>query len=240
MYYTKYVYRLSVGDFYEFLAEYGKGLEILSENESSVEFATYEPVQGLKPLDLLKVEVLPPEKSFRPLRVKNFMILPSWIKPVVIRQGAAFGTGLHATTRLCLMLIEEFLQEDWSVLDVGSGTGILAIASKKLGAGKVVAIDVDPQAVEECKHNSQENCASIECLLAKPEDIGEEFDLLVANLELDIFRREIKHLKRLFKRVAIFSGLYRKEDLREFLKLLEAKPAKIKRLEGWYGVVIRR
>ncbi|MCS7278302.1 MAG: hypothetical protein NZ531_05620, partial [Aquificaceae bacterium] len=82
--------------------------------------------------------------------------------------------------------------------------------------------------------------ASIECLLAKPEDIGEEFDLLVANLELDIFRREIKHLKRLFKRVAIFSGLYRKEDLREFLKLLEAKPAKIKRLEGWYGVVIRR
>ncbi|MFN4013113.1 MAG: 50S ribosomal protein L11 methyltransferase [Aquificaceae bacterium] len=240
MRYKKYIYKLPQEDFYQFLLDYGKGVEVLSEGESFVEFALYEPVEGYKPLEVLDVDIIPPQKAFRPVKVKDIMVLPSWIKPVVIRQGVAFGTGLHPTTKLCLYLMQEFLKEGWSVLDVGTGTGILAIVSKRLGASRALAIDIDPQAVEECKHNSKENCVDVECLQAEPKHIKESFDLLVANLELNIFKRELKYLKGLFKRVAIFSGIYGREELREFLDLLGFKPVKIKRLENWYGVVVKR
>ncbi|MCS7170779.1 MAG: 50S ribosomal protein L11 methyltransferase [Aquificaceae bacterium] len=239
MRYKKHIYRLSREDFYQFLLQHQRGLELLSEGESFVEFALYEPIDDLEPLEVLTVEVLPPERAFRPIRVKNLMVLPPWLKPLVIRPGSAFGTGLHATTRLCLYMLQDFLKRGWSVLDVGTGTGILAIASKKLGAGRVLAIDVDPLAVEECMHNSKENHARVECLLAEPKDIGESFDLLLANLELEVFRRELLHLKRLFKKVAIFSGIYGRQELDEFLELLGQKPAKIKRLENWHCVVVK-
>lgn len=238
--YKKFVYRLSPEEFYDFLAGYGKGVEVLSEGESSVEFALYEPCEGFEPLEVLEVEIVPPERSFRAKRIGNIMVLPAWLKPVVIRQGVAFGTGLHATTRLCLQMLQKFLQPGWSVLDVGAGTGILAIASKRLGAGRVLAIDIDPLAVEECVHNARENCLEVHCERARPEDVKEEFDLLVANLELEIFRGELVHIERLFKRVGIFSGLYGEDELQSFLEIIQLKPAKIKRLEDWYCVVVRK
>lgn len=237
--YRKYVYRMRPEEFYEFLVDYAKGVEVLSEGESFVEFALYEPLEGVEPLAVFDVQVVQPERVFRARKIKRIMVLPSWIKPVVIRQGVAFGTGLHATTRLCLEMLQEYLQEGWSLLDVGTGTGILAIAGKKLGAGKVLAIDIDPLAVEECKHNAGENCVQVECMQAKPADITEAFDLVVANLELEIFKREIEHIKRLTKRVGIFSGLFGKEELESFLKLAGLKPDKIKKRENWYSVAIR-
>jgi len=62
----------------------------------------------------------------------------------------------------------------------------------------------------------------------------------VANLELEIFKRELPYLMKLFKKIGVFSGLYGKEDLRAFLNLLGIRPAKIKRSENWYGVVVVR
>ncbi len=239
MLFDKYIYKLSPEEFYDFLTSYGKGVEVLSEGESFVEFALYEPVKGLKPVKVIKVEIIKPENVYRPIRVKNLMVLPSWIKPVVIRQGGAFGTGLHESTRLCLGLLQEELKPGWSVLDVGTGTGILAIASKRLGADRVLAIDIDPVAVEECRHNAEENCVEIECLLGEPKDVRESFDLLVANLELDIFRHLWSKMERLFKHTAIVSGLYGKESVREFLSLCGLKPAKIRSLKNWYGLVLR-
>lgn len=238
MQYKKYVYKLPPEEFYQFLVEQSKGVEILSESESFVEFALYEPLKNLEPVEVLTVEIIPPEKAFRPIKVKNLMVIPSWIKPVVIRQGVAFGTGLHPTTRLCLFLLYEVLKEGWSLLDVGTGTGILALAGKRLGAGRVLAIDTDPMAVEECRHNSKENCLQVECMQASPKDIKESFDLLVANLELSIFKEELPYLKKLFTKAAIFSGIYGKEELLSFLELLKQKPAKIKRLEGWYALLV--
>ncbi|MDW8095918.1 MAG: 50S ribosomal protein L11 methyltransferase [Aquificaceae bacterium] len=239
MQYLKYVYKLTPEEFYKFLADYQKGVEVLQEGESFIEFAVYEPLQNFKPVDVLKVDVLPPEKAYRPVRIKNLMVVPDWIKPVVIRQGVAFGTGLHPTTKLCLYMLQRFMKGGWSVLDVGTGTGILAIASKRLGAGRVVAIDTDPQAVEECKHNCKENCVEVECINMSPENVAESFDLLVANLELEIFKRLMPVLTGLYKRVAIFSGLYGEEELNQFLTLTPHEPVKIKKLENWYSVVIR-
>lgn len=235
----KYVYSMEPEDFYSFLVEYSRGVEILSEGERYVEFATYEPLQELKPLDVLEVKLIKPERAFRPVRVKDLMILPSWIKPVVIHQASAFGTGLHPTTQICLELLQKYLQPGWSVLDVGTGTGILAIASKRLGAGSVLAIDTDPLAVHECRRNVLENGVEVECLQASPGQINRVYDLVVANLELSIFRGELPFILPLFRSVAIFSGIYGEEELQEFLSLLEKSPAKIKKKDNWYGVVLK-
>ncbi|MFN7065225.1 MAG: 50S ribosomal protein L11 methyltransferase [Aquificaceae bacterium] len=235
----KYIYKLKPEDFYQFLVDHERGVEVLSEGEAFVEFALYEPIKDLEPLMIMEVEVIPPERAFRPIKIRELMLLPSWLKPILVRPGSAFGTGLHPTTRLCLDLIQDFLKGGWSVLDVGTGTGILAIACKRLGAGRVLAIDVDPQAVEECLHNREENGVDIECLRAEPKDIREGFDLLVANLELKIFERELPKLLGLFQKAAIFSGIYGKEELKSFLDLLDKELVRIKKLKSWYAIVVK-
>ena len=97
----------------------------------------------------------------RPVRVGALWVGPPWEEPdrdavaVVIDPGRAFGTGAHPTTRLCLELLERLPRG--SVLDVGCGSGVLAIAAAKLGFGPVVGIDVDPQAVEATRANAAAN-----------------------------------------------------------------------------------
>jgi len=105
------------------------------------------------------------QSQFGPTRIsERLWIVPSWHQPpdepaVVIRldPGIAFGTGTHPTTRLCLAWLEETLPRGASVLDYGCGSGILAIAAAKLGAGAVVGVDIDPQALEAARSNSRLN-----------------------------------------------------------------------------------
>jgi len=86
----------------------------------------------------------------------RFFLVPEWRDDatppgrfrIQINPGMAFGTGVHETTRLCLEALEDFLEPGMTVLDVGTGSGILAEASRLLGAGKVFACDIDPVAVE--------------------------------------------------------------------------------------------
>ena len=79
---------------------------------------------------------------------------------VVIDPGRAFGTGAHPTTRLCLELLQE--QEPESLLDVGCGSGVLAIAAAKLGFAPVIALDNDPEAIEATQANAEANGVSLE------------------------------------------------------------------------------
>ncbi|MGQ9502924.1 MAG: 50S ribosomal protein L11 methyltransferase [Anaerolineae bacterium] len=76
---------------------------------------------------------------------------------IAMDPGMAFGSGLHATTRLCLALLEEHLRPGDTVLDLGSGSGILAIAAARLGATCVLALDIDPEAVRVARENVQRN-----------------------------------------------------------------------------------
>ena len=102
----------------------------------------------------------------KPVRVGGLWVGPPWEKPdpnavaVVIDPGRAFGTGGHATTRLCLELLER--EERGSVLDVGCGSGVLSIAAARLGFAPVLAIDVDPQAVEATQRNAADNGVSVD------------------------------------------------------------------------------
>ncbi|HET7826420.1 MAG TPA: 50S ribosomal protein L11 methyltransferase [Anaeromyxobacter sp.] len=132
------------------------------------------------------------KKHFAPLDVGRVRIRPSWIAEppppgaveVVLDPGMAFGTGSHPTTSLCLAALSQLLAErpGASVLDVGTGSGILAIAAHKLGARDVAANDDDPQAVEVARQNARRNGARVEISTLALDRIGGTFDLVVANI----------------------------------------------------------
>jgi ribosomal protein L11 methyltransferase len=132
------------------------------------------------------------KKDFRPLDVGRVRVRPSWIEvpvpaglvEVVLDPGMAFGTGSHATTSLCLAAVSDVLgaRPGASVLDVGTGSGLLAIAARKLGAGRVAANDNDPVAVDVARDNAARNGAAIELTGAPVEGIAGSFDVVVANI----------------------------------------------------------
>ena len=105
------------------------------------------------------------KKHYQPIKIgKKLVILPAWIKkdfpgrlPIRINPGMAFGTGTHPSTQLCLQLLEEALQPAQSVIDVGCGSGILAIAALKLDAGFVLGVDIDPAAIKSTLENVENN-----------------------------------------------------------------------------------
>jgi ribosomal protein L11 methyltransferase len=108
---------------------------------------------------------------------------PSDAVAVVIEPGRAFGTGAHATTRLCLGLIAELPRS--SLLDVGCGSGVLAVAAARLGFSPVFAIDNDPDAVEAATANARRNAVPVEVALADlHEDDLPDADVAVANVAL--------------------------------------------------------
>jgi ribosomal protein L11 methyltransferase len=126
---------------------------------------------------------------------------------------------------------------------VGCGSGILSIALKLKGANKVVAIDIDPQAVQECKANAKLNHVELEVYRAQPKDINQTFDFMVANLETHIFFQVMQDLVKLFEKRAVLSGIYKKDELREMLKLLGNYPLEVKRRiskKGWFCLVVDR
>jgi ribosomal protein L11 methyltransferase len=106
----------------------------------------------------------------RPVRIGRLWVGPPWEEPdedavsVVIDPGRAFGTGAHATTRLCLELLLD--RASTSVLDLGCGSGVLAVAAAKLGFSPVVALDVDPEAVVAAGGNARRNEVEIEVACA--------------------------------------------------------------------------
>ena len=158
---------------------------------------------------------------FKPLRVcSNIIVCPTWehFEPAagetVLRldPGQAFGTGVHPTTRLCLKAMETLDKDPSSnnflfsrVLDVGTGSGILALAAACFQAGSVLAIDNDPLAVEAAqehvKLNNLETRIRVE--LATPETVNGPFSLILANLTLN----DLVHLVPVFKKLLSPNGV---------------------------------
>ena len=136
--------------------------------------------------------------NFKPLRIgRRLLIVPSWEQAkagpddivLSLDPGMAFGTGGHETTRLCLEQLETVLLNRTSappasVLDLGTGSGILAMAAARLGAGRVWAVDIDPEAVEVARENMAINglAERIECGTAPLETLDGPFDVILANI----------------------------------------------------------
>ena len=126
----------------------------------------------------------------RPIRAGALWVGPPWEEPdagavaIVIDPGRAFGTGGHATTRLCLELLAE--TEHGALLDVGCGSGVLSVAAARLGFAPVVAVDVEPQAVEATLANAAANGVTVDARVADATaDALPDADVAVANISLD-------------------------------------------------------
>lgn len=130
--------------------------------------------------------------NFHPMKFgERLWICPSWLEipepdaiNVMLDPGLAFGTGTHATTALCLEWLESIDLTGKTVIDFGCGSGILAIAAIKLGAAKVVGIDIDPQAITASKENATRNGVADQLELFLPQEQPENLvaDVVVANI----------------------------------------------------------
>jgi ribosomal protein L11 methyltransferase len=139
--------------------------------------------------------------EFVPNRVGAFLVRPSWSKPVagdavaiVLDPGMAFGTGLHPTTQQCLEALSTIPLDGKSVLDVGTGSGILAIAAAKRGASPVVAVDTDAIAVDAARENAARNGVAIPVGEGSAADVPGRFDVVVANIVSPVLQRIAPHL----------------------------------------------
>ncbi len=166
----------------------------------------------------------------------HIVIKPSWKalrrkdkgKVVIhIDPKMSFGTGHHETTRLCLLMLEEYVTPKASVLDFGSGTGVLAIAAVKLGAARAVAVDNDEWTIPNIRENLRKNRVDrrVRALLGSAGAIpGRNYDLIVANVDLPTVLKVHKALIRKLKKggILILSGIL-SSDLLTLYALLAHK-----------------
>lgn len=153
---------------------------------------------------------------FKPLKIGNHLVIrPTW-EPYTAAEGEivldldpgmAFGTGSHATTVMCARYLEKYVKPDDFVIDVGTGTGILAMSAARLGAKEVMAIDCDLQAVrvarENIKNNQLENRIQVihnDLLVG----IGREADVLTANIITDVIIRMLPQARKCLRPGGIF------------------------------------
>jgi len=153
------------------------------------------------------------KKYFKPIRVcKNIVVKPTWERytpasrdiVVEIDPGMAFGTGQHASTRMCMEAVEDIILKDrsvkeWKVLDVGCGTGILGITAAKMGAGDVICVDNDPKATEIAAQNAVINAVDDRLRIWNEDaaQISETRNLIIANLTAKLLLKLHAQLVRL-------------------------------------------
>lgn len=202
---------------------------------------------------------------FKPFRIyDNIVIKPTWeacpedVKKedivIEIDPGAAFGTGSHETTKLCIGQLKKYMKQGCTVLDCGSGSGILSFVCNKLGAGHVTGIDIDNTAVGVSIENREINgipedavfltCGNIleDTSLAKT--IGQNYDIVVANILADVIIPLSGVVPNFMKEDGLFicSGIIdtRKEDVREALTANGFEILDCVSMKDWVSFVSRR
>ena len=171
------------------------------------------------------------EDNFEPVLVNNFVVIraafhqsiPSAQHEIIITPKMSFGTGHHATTFLMIQQMRELDFTRKSVLDFGTGTGILAILAEKLGAAKILAIDNDEWSITNASENIRQNdCSKIIIAQYDSVPIEEKFDIILANINLAVI---ISNLKRIVMAshsgtIVLISG-FLKENRTEIIAAIE-------------------
>ena len=167
-------------------------------------------------------------------------VVPSWLeyKPqgdeitITLDPGCAFGTGTHQTTQLCMKALEKYLQPNTRVADIGTGSGILAILAKKLGASYVYGCDNDETVIDVCKENALINNikSDIDFELNTADKLHQEFDFVCANILHNVLAEIMGDLKSIMKigaKMSLSGILNEKKDVvldaieREDLKIID-------------------
>ena len=197
------------------------------------------------------------KKYFKPQKVADYVVVkPSWCDyiagndEVVIEldPGMAFGTGTHETTRMCIHMLEEYMEKNAEVLDVGCGSGIISIAAAKLGASSVTGVDLDPVAVDVAKDNVSRNKVqnNVEIMysdITEALDDGRKFDVVIANIISDVIIRLNKNIRKYMRQPGIYicSGII-EERLDEVTNSIEAhglKIIKIQHMGDWCAIACK-
>lgn len=186
-----------------------------------------------------------------PVRAGRFTIVPPWSASrapdeIVIRPSMGFGTGHHASTRLCLEALQRLIVSGLAVLDVGTGSGVLAIAAHRLGAASVVAIDSDPDAIAAARDNVALNRIgeAIDLREAGLETLaGVRADVVIANLTGTLLCRAASRLVGLTNAGGhlVLSGILDYEEPEVIAAFQPAARVVARKFEAeWIGLILRR
>lgn len=199
------------------------------------------------------------KERYHPIPIgRRLLIMPAWLAvptgdrlPILLDPGMAFGTGTHPTTQLCLGALEDCLHPGDTVVDLGAGSGILSIAAAKLGAARVLAIDIDTDAVSAAGDNIRRNDvqSTIEILQGSLPMATEAFpggaDLLMANILADTLEEMAADgLERVIRGrgIAILSGILA-DQAQSVIEACEAHGLRWKRTlsqEDWRALILER
>jgi ribosomal protein L11 methyltransferase len=194
------------------------------------------------------------QREVTAIRAGSFIVAPPWNVPapahdgsvlIVIEPSRGFGTGHHASTRLCLRALSDVDVRDARVLDIGTGSGVLAMAAALKGAREVLAVDVDPDAIEAARHSAalNQHVEQVDWQVADFRDeqwpaIARDWDVVLANLTGGMLIASADRLRALVGvRILIVSG-FDKDERVEVERALHMKTSASFIEDGWVGLVL--
>lgn len=195
-------------------------------------------------------------KYYKPVHITDHLtIVPQWIdyppkeneKIVLLDPGVAFGTGTHETTKLCLSVLDSIIRKDNTILDIGTGSGILAITALLLGAKSADAIDIDPLSVKAAKENAKLNHMD-EYLTVKLgnllDQVKGQYDVITANIVADVIISLLADIKPFMKPngVLILSGIIREREADVSTALTQYNYSIVEKHQDgeWFAFVVKK
>ena len=204
------------------------------------------------------------KQYYKPMEIgERLLVIPQWEQedpkvrkaleggrvPLILEPGLTFGTGSHATTRLCLTALEQAVQGGEKVLDLGCGSGILSIAALKLGAASALAVDIDDKCLDVAYENAAMNGIGRDTYTVKVGDIlsdealraeiGGGYDVVLANIVADVIIGLGPMVRSLLRETGVFlcSGIIdtRAEEVADKLRQAGLEILDTRSSEGWYA-----
>ena len=174
----------------------------------------------------------------------GLVVRPAWVPydgpgtVLHIEPGSTFGMGDHPTTVLCLRAVERLVTRGQTVLDVGCGSGVLAIGAMVLGASRAVAVDIAPAAVPVTRANAAANGVEVDVSTTPLEEVSGQYDLVLANILAPALIALAPHLRRVTKGVLVISGILTDSHDHVLRALEPLHVVSTESLDGWSAVTL--